>query len=166
MRPSKQLILVAVLLFSLGCTSSTVKNGEETEDTFDREAISEDIRTTLYSYLADIGQEGLTAEFNYLDDSPDFFWVPPGYTSALSYDSVKTILLENDGKFDEIRFQWETLTVYPLSSQIANYTGIVDSYMVDTAGTVYDTRMIESGTMILREDGWKILSGQSRNLPQ
>ena len=159
MLQSAPFLVISILLW-VSCTPQSDKAA------YSKEEVESAVRKTLSDYLADIGKEGLTAEFKYLDDSPDFFWVPPGYTSALSYDSVKTILTENAGKFLKIDFQWETLRVYPLSPEIATYTGIVDAQMTDTAGAKIKTRIIESGTMILRDDGWKILSGQSRALQQ
>ena len=44
--------------------------------------VANTIRQTLYDYVGAIKQKGLTAEFKFLDSSADFFWVPPGYSSA------------------------------------------------------------------------------------
>ena len=79
----------------------------------------------LKEYHAAIEKDGLTAEFQYLDHSADFFWVPPGYTSALTYDSVRTILTQNAKGFSAITFEWDTLQIFPLSEEIANYSGVV-----------------------------------------
>jgi len=96
-----------------------------------------------------------------LDQSTDFFWVPPGYKSALSYDSVRQILEINAKSFRAIEFNWDTLQVFPLSDKIANYSGIVKGSMIDTSGIKSSVIIIESGTVIKRSDGWKLLSGQS-----
>ena len=109
----------------------------------------------------DIRQDGLTAEFKYLDQSTDFFWVPPGDKSSLSYDSVRKILESNAKSFQAIEFNWDTLQVFPLSDKIANYSGIVKGSMIDTSGIKSSVLIIESGTVIKRSDGWKLLSGQS-----
>lgn len=115
----------------------------------------------LYEYHNAIENGGLTAEFQFLDHSADFFWVPPGYTSKLSYDSVYNILTANDKALSSIVLQWDTLEVFPLSNEIATFTGRVTGRMKDTAGQISRTAIIESGTLIKRTDGWKLLSGQS-----
>ena len=58
----------------------------------DKEKISKEVSMMFDLYHSAISREGLVGEFDYLDDSEDFFWVPPGYTSPLDFDSVKTIL--------------------------------------------------------------------------
>ena len=113
------------------------------------------------NYHGDIKKEGLTAEFKYLDQSSDFFWVPPGYNSALDYDSVYIILVNNAKMFSEVIFEWNTLQIFPLTEEIANYSGIVEGSMTDTSGIVNAVLIIESGTVVKRSDGWKLLSGQS-----
>ena len=128
---------------------------------FDKEEVVKSIRLMANSYYQAIAERGLTAEFEYLDDSPDFFWVPPGYLSALSYDSVKNILETNAKGFTAINFHWDTLAIYPLTNEIANYSGIVSGAMTDTSNVTSDVSIIESGTFIRRETGWKFLSGQS-----
>ncbi len=51
--------------------------------------------------------------------------------------------------------------MFPLSEKIANYSGIVKGSMIDTSGIKASVLIIESGTVIKRLDGWKLLSGQS-----
>ncbi len=115
----------------------------------------------LNDYHAAIKKDGLIAEFNYLDDSLDFFWVPPGYQSALSYDSVRTILEANAKAFKSTDLSWYTLEVFPQSNSLATYTGIVKGTMTDTANQTTNVSIIESGTLIKRENGWKLLCGQA-----
>ncbi len=127
----------------------------------EKELIINDVIEMFGNYHNDIRKDGLTAEFKYLDQSSDFFWVPPDYKSALSYDSVRQILVINEKSFQAIEFNWDTLQVFPLSDRIANYSGIVKGSMIDTSGTKSSVIIIESGTVIKRSDGWKLLSGQS-----
>jgi len=129
-----------------------------------RERTKEDIHQMLTAYHKAIEKDGLTAEFDYLDKSSSFFWVPPGYTSALSYDSVKTILETNAKTLRSVKLQWDTLQIFPLTHKIANYSGIVRSNTIDTSGTKSTVSILESGTLIKRKGGWKLLSGQSRLL--
>jgi hypothetical protein len=130
-----------------------------------KEEVEKEVRNLLDNYFADILEDGLIAEFKYLDNSPEFFWVPPGYTSALTIDSVKSILLHHAAIYTSVQFYWDTLRLIPLSDNLVNYTGIVKGKMTDTAGFVSKVNLIESGIIIKRENEWKLLSGQSAALP-
>ena len=151
-------LLASLLIGVTGCTTDTSPHWE-------RAQVQKEVETMLQGYFDDIRESGLTAEFAYLDSTEDFFWVPPGYGSALDYDSVRTILEYNAPTLSSVNFQWKELSVYPLSAEIATYTGVVSGKIVDTAGMQSNVNMIESGTAIKRKDGWKILSGQSRDFP-
>jgi hypothetical protein len=77
---------------------------------------------------------------------------------------VRTILSTAAPAFKEVEFHWDTLTIFPLAPDIATYQGLVVGSMTDTANTIFPVRILESGTVIKRVDGWKLLSGQSRSL--
>ena len=154
----RKISYISILLMLISCSGTENSNDLNTSRT------TEEIYQMLNAYHKDISEEGLTAEFNYLDKSSDFFWVPPGYNTALSYDSVKNILETNSKAFRSVKFQWDTLQIFPLTNEIANYSGIVSGLMIDTVGIESTVSIIESGTIIKREDGWKLLSGQSRLL--
>ena len=151
----KQIFGIVILMTLTSCSQTDKLNESE------KELIINDVIEMFGNYHNDIRQDGLTAEFKYLDQSTDFFWVPPGYKSALSYDSVRQILEINAKSFQAIEFNWDTLQVFPLSDKIANYSGIVKGSMIDTSGIKSSVIIIESGTVIKRSDGWKLLSGQS-----
>ena len=151
-------IVLMLCLMLMGCEETAGKKD------FDRELVRQEAKTTLENYFADIRSEGLSAEFKYLDSSADFFWVPPGYSSALNYDSVRAILEKNAKSFQLVEFKWRSLEIYPLSDHYVNYTGIVDGKLVDTSGVSSLTSMIETGLLVRTKEGWKIRSGQSRNL--
>ena len=146
--------LLILVTFS-NCDSSTSLSASE------KLAISSAVRQTLNNYYNDVKQSGLTAEFKYLDSSSDFFWAPPGYSSAISYDSVARLLRQNAPNFQSITNTFDTLSVIPLSKELATYTGRLQSTMVDTAGKSTTTTLVETGVLIKRTDGWKLLSGQT-----
>lgn len=162
---NKLLLCVFTFLLLIGCAKEKkpIPYKAETEE-FSRISVETEIRAMFDDYFSAIKEGGLSAEFDYLDDSEDFFWVPPGYQSALSYDSVKNVLTANGPQFQSIEFEWKSLRVIPLSATLGTYTGIVSGIMTDTAGVTIKVALIESGTIIKRQDGWKLLSGQSRNL--
>ena len=151
----KQLLCICTILILISCENA------QKQISFDKEQITKDIEQMLLDYHRDINKDGLTAEFLYLDNSSDFFWVPPGHRSAINYDSVRTILNKNAKSLSTVKFQWDTLQIFPLSDKIANYTGIVNAQTIDTSGIESNVLIIESGTLIKRGDGWKLLSGQS-----
>ncbi len=151
----KKTVLFSIFMILFAC-GNPQKSGP-----LDKVEVTAEVKQMLYDYHEAIEQRGLRAEFQYLDDSSDFFWVPPGYTSALSYDSVKTILMQNDKALKKAEFEWSALEIFPLSNSIATYSGIVHAQTTDTAEVVSVIRIIESGTLVKRNDGWKLLSGQS-----
>jgi hypothetical protein len=128
--------------------------------------VAEDVRQALNNYLAAVKKEGLTAEFSYLDNSEDFFWVPPGYQGPISYDSVAAILKVNAPLFKSIENSFDTLRIIPLSEGLAAYTTQLHSVMTDTSGKVSFSRLIETGVVIKRKDGWKLLGGQTSLITQ
>ncbi len=138
--------------------------GQETLSKEYKETISLEIKQMFDSFHKDITKNGLMSEFKYLDTSSDFFWVPPGYKKTLDYNTVKSILTRNSKTVNFIEFSWESIKIVPLTNEIANYSGIVKCVQVDTNHNSKTFRIIESGTLIKREDGWKFLNGQSRKL--
>ncbi len=118
----------------------------------------------LTASFLEVKSEGMLAELQYLDASDDFFWVPPGARSAISYDSLRSLLHQEALAYQSVTLYWDTLTVTALSPYIATYSGIVRGAMLDTTYGLASVAVIETGTAIRRPDGWKIVSGQSRNL--
>jgi hypothetical protein len=120
-----------------------------------------EVEQMMNAYYDDIRNEGLLAEFKYLDSTDDFYWVPPGYDSAISYDSVATVLKQNAGAYREIDNNWDVLEIVPLSKDSASYSGKLRSRMTDTSGKTVTISLLESGMVIKRKDGWKLLCGQT-----
>jgi hypothetical protein len=127
----------------------------------EREEIVATIRETLNNYYRDVKTSGLTAEFKYLDNSSDFFWVPPGYSTAISIDSVVSVLKQNAPLFKTINNSFDTLSIIPLSAEFATYTARISSVMTDTTSKMSSLSLIETGVLIKRTDGWKLLCGQT-----
>lgn len=127
--------------------------------------LTKEITQTLNNYYTSIKQQGLTAEFAYLDSSADFFWVPPGYSVAISYDSVAAVLRQNAPKFQSIENSFDTLRIIIINAELATYTGKLHSTMIDTSGNTATFSLVETGVMIKRKNGWKLLSGQTALVP-
>lgn len=130
------------------------------------ETVSQEVKTMLHEYLEAMNTGGLTTEFKYLDNSPQFFWVPPGYDSWISYDSVATVLNATAPTLKSIDYRWVYLRIEPLTRDLASYTGKITGTLVTTSGNTSHLTMLETGTVIKRNDGWKLLNGQSALAPK
>ena len=155
------LIFTYLAILFIGCAPVDSKI-ESNENAFDPVRVEQEVRSTLDDYFAAVEEKGLLGEFDYLDDSDEFYWVPPGYQSALDFDSVATILRTNAPTLTTVKFEWINLEVYPLTEQYASYTGRLSSTTTDTSGKNFTFEMLETGIVVKRPEGWKILSGQSR----
>jgi hypothetical protein len=131
----------------------------------EKQTVIDDAGKMLQSYYDDIAVSGLMAEFPYLDSSADFFWVPPGFSNAISYDSVAIYIRQNALLFSKVINKWDTLHITPLTNQLASYTGVLHSTITDTSGVTETYSMIETGLLIKRDDKWKLLNGQTAALP-
>lgn len=153
----KKLFIITSAFFLI----TSCRNNSTELSVKEKELIVVSVKTTLEQYFVDIKQNGLTTEFKYLDNSKEFFWVPPGYKTSINYDSVKTAIERNAANFKSVDNKWEILTVNPLTPELASYTGTIKSVSIDTANTESTYRLIETGTMIKRKGEWKLLCGQT-----
>jgi hypothetical protein len=157
---TRSALTVLTLVFASSCGETpSLPNNEQA-------ALIKEVRQVLERYYDDVRKSGLTAEFKYLDSSQDFFWVPPGYASSISYDSVATILKNNAPKYKYIDNSFETLRIIPYARHLAAYTASIKSTMIDTSGTSMTFTLVETGVVIKREEGWKLLNGQTAILNQ
>jgi hypothetical protein len=150
------LFILFILLTAASCRrSSPPLSAKEAKD------IERTVRQTLDDYNTAVKKQGLMAEFRFLDSSSSFFWVPPGFTTSLGYDSIRSIIQKNAFLFTSVDNTWQSLKIIPLSKELANYTGRIHSVMMDTSGKTNSYILVETGLMIQRPDGWKLLSGQT-----
>ncbi|NNE27424.1 MAG: hypothetical protein HKN09_11325 [Saprospiraceae bacterium] len=150
----KYLLLITLTICVSACQSE--------KEYPDFKSIEEETTNMLMAFHTAVNQSGLMAEFEFLDSSKQFYWTPPGYSYAIEYDSIKNILIESSKDIDHVHFEWDTLDVFPLSSDYCNYRGIVDCRMVGLDSVSQEFKVLESGTLVRRSDGWRFLSGQSR----
>ena len=127
----------------------------------EKKEIEDTIQQVLNNSYSDIKVHGLTAEFKYLDSSNEFFWVPPGYSRPLSYDSVAAVLNRSAPALKAVENTFDTLHIIPLSRSIAIYTARIHSIVTDTQNQVTITNLVETGVLIKRPDGWKLHNGQT-----
>jgi len=153
MRPV--LISVFILLSVQSCRQDNKLTQEE------KLRIADTVALTLINYANDVKAKGLTAEFNYLDSSSDFFWVPPGFSSAISYDSVASILNQSVSHYKTVDNTYVTLKVLALSRRLATYHARINSVITDNLGKVSVMKLMETGLLIKRPNGWKLQSGHT-----
>lgn len=151
-------LIVLIIILSYSCTPVFTDA--------EKSIVAAEAKQMLDNYYSDIKNEGLTAEFKYLDNSDEFFWIPPGYHNSIPYDSVVSILTQNAPALKSIHNSWDTLRVIPLTKELASYTGRLHSSMTDTTGRTTEYALVETGLLIRRKDGWKLLSGQTSMLNQ
>ena len=156
-----KLLFIIIPIFMLPACNSKPSFTEE-----DKKTVANEARQTLYKYYEDINLSGLMAELPYLDSSADFFWVPPAYSDPISYSEVVDYIRQTAPVFRNVINQWDTLRITPLTKELASYTGKLSSTITDSAGTTETHSMIETGLMIKRKDGWKLLNGQTSSLQE
>jgi hypothetical protein len=152
---TRSILALLTLLTIVSCRQSIPLNENE------KATVIEEVRQTLNDYNKDVKKSGLLAEFKYLDNSSEFFWVPPGYPGSISYDSVATVLKQNAPNYKSIDNTFETLQIIPLSKELATYTGRINSTMIDISGKTMTLNLVETGVVVKRQDGWKLLNGQT-----
>ena len=148
-------VFLTFLIFLFSCGSDTELLEAE------KEAIIHSVKVRLKAFQRDVRQNGLSAQINYMDHSDDFFWTPPGYDSALSYDSLSKILRLNTSKYTFVTNKFDSLRIIPLTKTLASYTSRIRSTMIDTLGNRSAFSLIETGVLIKREKKWMLLNGQT-----
>jgi hypothetical protein len=148
-----------ILLLSLAvisCQSPSTFSKEE------KQAVRDSVHAVLSRYYEDINRNGLIAEFNYLDSSADFHWLPPGATEPIYYDSVAKFIRASAPFYKYIDIKWSRLEITPISPDTASYEGELVSAITDTTGKISNTILIEKGRVVKRRDGWKLLDGETK----
>lgn len=131
-------------------------------ESYDTEKVKADVEDFLHEYHSSMENQGLKGEFAYLDSTEQFFWVPPGFNSWISFDSVKTILNVTDPLISEMKIRWEDLRIDVLSEEVAVYTGRVSIEQKNVNDGLQEYKLLETGIVKKKNGKWKILSGQSR----
>ncbi len=149
------ILLLCVFVFSSCSDSKKAISGNK------RQKIIKEVSQFLYDNFKRIRREGYTAELESLDDSPEFFWITPGKSMPVSYDSVAAIIKKFVPGNRSVVSTWDILLVQPLSSEIATYTGKYHSVYTDTAGKVLEFNLHEIGTVVKRKGVWKLVSGKT-----
>lgn len=141
--------------FFLSCRQSTTISKAE------QNAVISEVTDMLTSYTRDIKQAGIMAEVKYLDSSANFFWIPPGRSKPLSYKDIVAILKQSAVQKKIFDNSFDTLSIIPLSKEIAVYVGQLRSIITDTLGNQKTYKLAEIATVIKQNGQWKLLCGQT-----
>lgn len=141
------------------------KSGSGEMTAAEKQKVCNEVEKMLLAYQKDIRDNGMMAEFKYLDSSEDFFWVPPGYNSSIDYDSVVSAVTRNAHNFTKVDNVFTDLRILALSHHLATYTCKIRSEVTMTNGQAHSFTFLETGNLIRRGDDWKMLCGQT-NLVQ
>lgn len=125
------------------------------------ESIEIEVKEMFQAFDDSVRKNGMEGEFYFLDQSDAFYWVPQDYKYAIDYDSIASILHANAAQFNYIDNRWEELRIMPLSEKYASFNGIVISTVITGQNDTTKTKLSETGIVVKRKDGWKLLSGQT-----
>lgn len=146
-----------ISLFSLAVLLASC----QPQDHFDKATIEQEVYDMLKAYDDSVRANGIEGEFDFLDDSDEFYWVPPNYKYAITYDSVATILRKMIPRLKYVNNEWDTLRIQALSKNYASFSGVVNSMVVTAGNDTIRTKLSETGLAVRRKNGWKLLSGQT-----
>lgn len=127
--------------------------------------VETEVRDMLERYCEDVRVNGLRAEISYIDSSRDFFWVPPGFTGLIGFDSVSRILRENAGKMMIVDNRIEKLLVLPQTRDLAVYSAKIRSRVITRSGDSAVNALLETGVVRRVNGKWKLLCGQTSVAP-
>lgn len=150
-------IFAGITVFIWNYDLAGCEDSEETE----KEKVIAETKLMLRNYCEDVRKEGLLAEFKYLDNSKDFYWTPPGFYGAITFDSVASILRINASKYKKIINSFDSLNITISGKDTAMYFGIIDSRTTDSSGHETHVKLQETGSLVKRADGWKLLNGKT-----
>ncbi|QQR86043.1 MAG: hypothetical protein IPJ76_15760 [Flavobacteriales bacterium] len=132
---------------------------------YEPQRIEAEVRAMFEQYANAQRSQGLRGELPFLDTSNAFFWVPPGYAGPIGFDSVRTIVERTAPTLRAIDPRWRALRIEPMNDSMAAYTGELEAVTVGMNDNTTRTTLLETGFVVKRADGWKLLCGQTCYAP-
>jgi len=143
------------LLPLLSCQRSTDLSDSQ------RAAVIQGVQQLAVQFFDDVRTHNAAAVIAHLDSSEAFFWVFPPDTGAVSRATIAEGLRAELESYPSIEGRWLTMRVEPLTATLASYTGVFEQVSTSVDGNAVRTQGIETAVVILRDNGWKFLSGQT-----
>ena len=152
----------SALTFTLMCLLPLISCQRSTDLTeAQRRAVIQGVQQMAVQFFDDVRTHNADAIIAHMDSSDAFFWVFPPDTTLHSRATLAAGLRTDLDAYPSIEGRWLRMRVEPLTATIAVYTGVFEQVGTTLEGEIFTTRGIESATVILRDDGWKFLSGQT-----
>ena len=126
-----------------------------------RAAIRDSVTQLKYRVWDEVRAKHFEGTLNCFDDSPEFFWVFTPDTTIILHDVFVAMLKGAFQDYRSIDVVWDRIHVEPLTNQYAVYTGKYHVTYIDTSGKVFKAIGVETGIVVHRPTGWKILNGQT-----
>lgn len=154
---NKGVLLVVVLLVLplVSCQRSTDLTEAQ------RTTVIEGVQQMALQFYDDVRTHDAAAVVGHLDSSDAFFWVFPPDTAVVSRASLAAALQAELEAYPSIEGRWLRIRVEPLTATVAAYSGVFEQVATNTEAKSVTTLGIESAVVVLREDGWKFLNGQT-----
>jgi hypothetical protein len=102
----------------------------------------------------------INAEFEYLTIY-QIFLRSSRLSTGISFDSIAVRLNANAPFFQPVENSFDSLKIISLTKTLAIYTAQLRPVPADTSENTSSLRLVETGIVFKRKDGWKLLSGQT-----
>jgi len=130
-----------------------------------RDEIIDGVKKMAIQFFVDSDAKNIDAVLNHLDNSKKFFWVFPPDPTHISRDDLASALKAEIETDNSVKSTWDNIQIEPLTANLAYYQGSFRQVVTEPSGDVSEFFGIESAVIILREDGWKFLNGQTYFAP-
>jgi len=152
--------MLAFLCFITSCQQPAILTESQ------RAVIRDSVIQLNNRYFDDVKANRLGAVLDYIDDSPEFFWVFPPDTTVISHDALVAMFKTEVRLYRSIDLVWDYMRVEPLTNQYAVYTGKFHETKIDISNRVTKFNGAETGIVVHRPTGWKFLNGQTFEVSQ
>lgn len=151
--------LLAVALQSGSCQQPTQLTESQ------RAVIRDSVTQMNNRFYDEMRAHHVEASIDFLDNSPEFFWVYLPDTTVLSHDAFAAVFKVGFQLYRSYDAMVDYMRVEPLTNQYAVYTTRYRYTAIDTSGKVFKFTGIETGIVVHRSSGWKFLNGQTFEVP-
>jgi len=150
---------LAVALQSVYCQQPT----QLTESR--RAAIRDSVIQMKNQFWDGVRAKHFEATIDLLDNSPEFLWVSPPDTTVFSHDALVAGIKASFQHYRSIDVTIDYIRVEPLTNEYAIFTERSHETDIDTSGKVSKSIGVYTGVAVHRPTGWKLLSGQTYEVP-
>jgi len=114
----------------------------------------------MKSLVSDLNTDGIQSQLKYLDNSDKFQYTFLNSGKIYDYEELKKQLEISSSTDYKVNLSFDEFKITPLSDKLVSYSLILSGYeRID--GQNSDISLVETGTLIRRNDGWKIINAQT-----